>query len=107
MDVAIRAPICPSGLTLNRSTSFLVRRGYLDPSYVVVGLTDLSASFYPLAMAFILPRDLSSSAILEVRVCTKDVISGQLGPVKYELRVGACIEIGEKLCRVSDYLPPH
>src|SRR5215469_10837730 len=35
-------------------------------------------------MAFILPRDLNSSAILEVRGCTKDVISGQPEPVKYE-----------------------
>ena len=70
--VPIRALVCPSGRTLNRSTSFLVRRGYLDPS--VVNLTDLSASFYPLAMAFILPRDPISSAILEIGVCTKDVI---------------------------------
>jgi hypothetical protein len=63
--VPIRAPVCPSGRTLNRSTSFLIRRGYLDPSYVFASLTDRSASFYPLAMAFVLPRDLISSAKLE------------------------------------------
>ena len=72
--VPILALVCPSGRTLNRSTSFLVRRDYLDPSYVFVNLTDLSASFYPLAMAFILPRDPISSAILEIGECTKDVI---------------------------------
>jgi hypothetical protein len=51
---------CPSGLALNQSTSFLVRRGYLDPSYVFMNLTDLSASFYLLAMVYVPPRDLSS-----------------------------------------------
>jgi hypothetical protein len=50
---------------INQSTSILVRKGYFDPSYVFVSLTNLSASFYLLAMAFVPPRDLRSSAILE------------------------------------------
>jgi hypothetical protein len=76
VDVAFRLPFVRLALNLNQSTSSLVRRGYLDPSYVSMNLTDLSASFYLLAMVFVPPRDLGSGAILEVRVCTKDVTGG-------------------------------
>jgi len=56
--------------------------GFIATSYVFANLTDVSVSFYPLAMDFVPPRDLNSSAVLEVRVCTKDMISGQPEPVK-------------------------
>jgi len=84
-DGAVRecsGPFVGLGPALNQSTSILLRQGYFDPSYVFANLTDVSVSFYPLAMDFVPPRDLNSSAVLEVRVCTKDMISGQPEPVK-------------------------